>query len=74
MEVKVLLFGAEAIAAGRGDVRVQVEGACTCAALKQELARTVPSLAGMISGARVAVNCEFAPLEQMIKDGGTRWR
>ena len=69
MEVRVLLFGAEAAAAGRADVRVRVDGACTCATVKRELARALPALAGMVGSARVAVNAEFAPPEQPIKDG-----
>lgn len=69
MEVRVLLFGPEAAAAGCADVRLHIDGVCTCASIKRELARSVPALAGVVGSARLAVNSEFASPEQAIMPG-----
>jgi molybdopterin converting factor small subunit len=69
MEVRVLLFGPEAAVAGRSDVSVRIDGACTCAALKREIERIIPALKGRLTGARLAVNSEFASPEQTISLG-----
>ena len=69
MEVRVLLFGPEAAVAGRSDVCVHIDGACTCAAVRREIERSVPALKGRLTGARMAVNSEFASPEQTINSG-----
>ena len=69
MLVRVLLFGPEAQATGRRDVSLDVSPPVTCARIKGMLAETLPILAGTIGAARLAVNAEFAPPEQVVHPG-----
>ena len=69
MRIRVLLFGAEAAAAGRREVSVDLDADATCAALKRALERAEPALRPLLGVARVAVNSEFAPEEQRIQPG-----
>lgn len=69
MEVRVLLFGPEAHAAGRRDATLDVAAPVTCARVKEALARALPMIAGNVSAARLAVNAEFAAPERVIAPG-----
>jgi molybdopterin converting factor small subunit len=69
MTVRVLLFGAEADAAGRDAVAVSLPPGSTCERLKDVLAREVPELKPLLSAARLAVNAEFAPPGATIHPG-----
>lgn len=60
MEVRVLLFGPQADAAGRAHVAVTLPDDATCADLRSRLAEAAPTLAPSLDASRFAVNSEFA--------------
>ena len=60
MSYQVLLFGAEAMAAGSKSVEIASdEPALTAADLKALLTEAVPAIAGTVPSCRVAVNESF---------------
>jgi molybdopterin converting factor small subunit len=65
MKVRVLLFGPEAAATGRGSVELDLPEPATCAALQERLS-ALPSLAASLPSARLAVNHEFADPDQIL--------
>ncbi len=69
MTVHVLLFGPERTAAGASSVDVVLDGARTCAALRQRLAAQTPALAPSLRSARFAVNSRFAEDSSEIAPG-----
>ena len=60
MRVSILLFGAEAAAAGSPRVEVEAPPAPTCADLRELLGARCPALRPFLGAARFAVNSEFA--------------
>lgn len=69
MRVEVLLFGAEAAAAGCDRVAVEAcEGAGTHE-VKEMLGAAYPALRPFLGAARLAVNCEFAGSETVVRAG-----
>jgi len=69
MTVRVLLFGSEAIAAGRGTVEVELPDGQGCAHLRRALVAAYPALGPFADQARFAINSEFAPLDAPIRAG-----
>lgn len=69
MDVRVRLFGAEAAAAGRDSLTITLTQTATCRDVVEALARTCPPLRGMLPGARVAVNHEFAAPDDPVRPG-----
>jgi molybdopterin converting factor small subunit len=67
--VEILLFGAEAKAIGRDSAQVEVPVGSTCQTIKEHLAEAHASLRPFLKSARFAVNSEFAPLDQVIRQG-----
>jgi molybdopterin synthase catalytic subunit len=69
MAVRVLLFGPEAAAAGRAFVDAPVDAGATAGRVKEAVGRAFPALARSVRSARLAVNAEFAPDDQVIEAG-----
>lgn len=69
MQVRVLLFGPQAAAAGRREVVVALGEDRSCGALLRALAAAMPAITDSIPSSRVAVNHEFAPSERTVNDG-----
>lgn len=65
--MRVLLFGGEALALGRGSVEVRVPAGATVADVRAVLASTHPALAG--AHVRIAVNHAFAGEQRRIDPG-----
>lgn len=60
MEVRILLFGPAADAAGAGRVTIRLDGERTVAALSDAIVRAHPALATAVREGRFAVNHAFA--------------
>jgi len=71
MQISIRLFGPMAPAAGKSivDVTIADDTEITCAALRLELTRSVPSLLGLLSACRFAVNHEFVGEDQVVGAG-----
>ena len=69
MRVRVLLFGPQADAAGRSAVELELPEPADCRTLRERLAAAHPELAPSMAASRLAVNHEFAPPEQTIREG-----
>jgi molybdopterin converting factor small subunit len=69
MTVRVLLFGAEAIAAGRGAVEVDLPAGQGCAHLRRAIVAACPALGALADQARFAINSEFAAFDAPIRPG-----
>jgi len=70
MTIDVLLFGAEAEAAGRRHVTLDTDVTqLNCAALRSELAEAEPSLRPHLASCRIAINHDFADEDAVIHDG-----
>lgn len=69
VDVKVLLFGPAAAAAGRDRVEVRVRASPTCADVTAALAAAEPRLAAIAAAGRLAVNHEFAAAGRVIEAG-----
>lgn len=68
MQIRILLFGAEAAALTRPDVTVEVDPP-TCRALREQLSSSYPALRGHLASARFAINNDFAAPDQVIQPG-----
>ena len=69
MTLRVLIFGPFAARAGRDHVPVTLADDRTCAAVLREVAQACPTLAPMLTGARLAVNSRFAEAGQVVREG-----
>lgn len=71
MQIRILLFGAEARAVNADHITVEFDPAspATCQALRDTLEQTCPALRPHMASARIAVNSEFAVPDQTIKSG-----
>lgn len=70
MAYHVLLFGAEALAAGSRRVELDLdEPALTVEELREHLAAAVPSIAGTVPTCRVAVNRHFVDANHKVTQG-----
>jgi molybdopterin converting factor small subunit len=69
MEVSVRLFGAEASAAGRREVRIDLPPGGTCADLLRLIGAEVEPLRGRLGHCRLAVNHDFAPPQRVLSAG-----
>ena len=69
MQVRVLLFGAEAQAAGSATLDVRVDPGSTCLVVRDRMAELSPALRPLLRAARFAVNTEFVPLDHVIGEG-----
>jgi molybdopterin converting factor small subunit len=67
--LRVLLFGAEAAAVGESAIAINLDGVCTCEALRERLAEECAALRPFLKTARFAVNSEFAPPDRAIGPG-----
>jgi molybdopterin converting factor small subunit len=73
MQIRVLLFGAEAVSLGRDHVVVDLPAPAppatnTCYTLRASLAENFPALRPHLTAARFAVNSEFADDRQQIRE------
>ena len=67
MPINVLLFGAEAQAAGCPVVGLELEEGSSCLAIRERLAEAHAPLRPLLKAARFAVNSEFVPLDRVIR-------
>jgi molybdopterin converting factor subunit 1 len=63
----VLLFAAARDLAGAESVSVELSPGATIAALRAELARRVPALAGLLAKSALAVNHDFAEDDRVLQ-------
>lgn len=68
MQVRVLLFGPYALALGQSSCTVSVRDDATACAVLDEIKRSMPALAPLMTGARLAVNHSFASLDVPIRE------
>ena len=66
MTVTVLFFAAARELAGAESLPVELPPRATVAALRAELARRMPSLAGLLAKSALAVNHDFAQDERVL--------
>ena len=59
MTVTVLLFGPQALRAGRRQIEVPIDEGATVGTLRSALAVVVPEIQASLPGSRFAVNQEF---------------
>jgi len=69
MRVEVLLFGAEAAAAGGDRVEVEAPEGAGVHEVKERLGAACPALLPMLGAGRLAVNSEFAGPERVVRPG-----
>ena len=69
MNIEVKIFGPQARLAQRSSIRIALEPAATCEALRAKLAEAEPELAPSLPRSRFAINHEFAAESQAIREG-----
>lgn len=68
--VNVLLFGPQALMAGKRLVRVTIDAAApTCSDVRDALRRCCPALGGSLGVSRIAINQRMARWDQTISAG-----
>lgn len=68
MTIRVLVFGAQAEAAGARALSVETPDGCSCRELLDAVGRAHPDLPGL-GVTRVAINAAFAPEHAVIREG-----
>ncbi|SIO58652.1 molybdopterin synthase sulfur carrier subunit [Singulisphaera sp. GP187] len=69
MQLTIRLFALAKQKAGRPEITLELPESATVAHLRQEIARTCPELAPLVSSLMVAINSEYADDQRSIKAG-----